>query len=109
MRAASERAKMIERHRRGTRPAARAGTVHVRSGAPSGSRDLPTSEGPGHARDEAGPDAARGVRRVFDGVGRARVTIGEGWRRLTPAGEGTRTGKTIGERRVVWGMVKNPA
>lgn len=34
MRAAYERAKMIERHRRGTRHAARAGTVNVLSGAP---------------------------------------------------------------------------
>jgi site-specific DNA recombinase len=34
--AAYERAKIIERHRRGTRHAARAGTVNVRSGAPYG-------------------------------------------------------------------------
>jgi site-specific DNA recombinase len=34
MRAADARAQMIERHRRGTRQAARAGSVKVRSGAP---------------------------------------------------------------------------
>jgi site-specific DNA recombinase len=33
-----ERAKSIERHRRGTRHAARGGAVHVLSGAPSGYR-----------------------------------------------------------------------
>ena len=33
-----ERAKIIARHRRGQRHAARVGTVHVRSGAPSGYR-----------------------------------------------------------------------
>jgi site-specific DNA recombinase len=36
MMAADERAKMIARHRRGKRHAARAGTVNVRSGAPYG-------------------------------------------------------------------------
>jgi site-specific DNA recombinase len=36
MMAAYERAKILERHRRGTRHAARAGTVNVRRGAPYG-------------------------------------------------------------------------
>jgi site-specific DNA recombinase len=40
-----ERAKIIERHRRGTRHAARVGAVHVRSGAPYGSHDVPKDEG----------------------------------------------------------------
>jgi site-specific DNA recombinase len=42
-------------------------------------------------------------------VGRDRWTIGEGCRRLTQAGEVTRRGKTIWDRSVVWGMLKNPA
>ena len=55
------------------------------------------------------PDEARLVRQVFDWVGRDRLTIGEVCRRLTRAGEVTRTGKTVWDRSVVWGMLKNPA
>jgi site-specific DNA recombinase len=42
MRAADARATRIERHRRGKRQAAHVGAVQVLSGAPSGSRDVPT-------------------------------------------------------------------
>jgi site-specific DNA recombinase len=55
------------------------------------------------------PDEARGVRQVFDWVGRDRVTIGEGCRRLTHAGERTRTGRTVWERSVVGGILHHPA
>ena len=49
------------------------------------------------------------VRQVFDWVGRDRLTIGEVCRRLTQAGEVTRTGKRVWDRSVVWGILKNPA
>ena len=104
-----ERAKRIERHRRGTRHAARVGAVHVLSGAPYGYRYVTKSEGGGQARSALIPDEARVVRQVFAWVGRDRLTIGEVCRRLTEAGEVTRTGKTVWDRRVVWGLVKNPA
>jgi site-specific DNA recombinase len=55
------------------------------------------------------PDEARVVRQVFDWVGRDRQTIGEVCRRLTRASEVTRTGKTVWDRSMVWGMLKNPA
>ena len=45
-----ERAKMIERHRRGKRHAARAGVVHVLSGAPYGYRSVTKYAGGGQAR-----------------------------------------------------------
>ena len=109
MMAEYERAKMIERQRRGKLHAARAGTVNVLSGAPYGSRYIPKYEGHGQARYEAVPDEARVVRQVCDWVGRDRLTIGEVCRRLTQAGEVTRTGKTVWDRSVVWGMLKNPA
>jgi site-specific DNA recombinase len=109
MMAEYERAKMIERHRRGKRHAARAGAVNVLSGAPYGYRYVPKHDGGGHARDEVVADEARVVRQVFDWVGRARLTIGEVCRRLTQAGELTRTGKRVWDRSVVWGMLKNPA
>jgi site-specific DNA recombinase len=109
MMAEYERAKMIERHRRGKLHAARAGTVNVLSGAPYGYRYIAKYEGHGQARYEAVPDEARVVRQVFDWVGRDRLTIGEVCRRLTRAGDVTRSGKTIWDRSVVWGMLKNPA
>src|SRR5262245_19634682 len=104
-----ERAKIIERHRRGKRHAARVGVVNVLSGAPYGYRYVPKYEGGGQARYEILPDEARLVRQVFAWVGHDRLTIGEVCRRLTQAGEVTRTGKTVWDRSVVWGILKNPA
>ena len=104
-----ERAKIIERHRRGKRHAAHVGAVNVLSGAPYGYRYVTKYEGGGQARYEIIPDEARVVRQVFAWVGRDRLTIGEVCRRLTQAGEVTRTGKTVWDRSVVWGILKNPA
>src|SRR2546426_2663431 len=104
-----ERAKIIERHRRGKRHAAHLGTVNVLSGAPYGYRYVTKYEGGGQARYEILPDEARVIRQVFDWVGHHRLTIGEVCRRLTQTGEVTRTGKTVWDRSVVWGILKNPA
>src|SRR6266581_8571597 len=104
-----ERAKIIERHRRGKRHAARVGAVNVLSGAPYGYRYVTKYEGGGQARYEIIPDEARVVRQVFAWVGHHRLTIGEVCRRLTHAGEVTRTGKPVWDRSVVWGILKNPA
>src|SRR5229473_563369 len=60
-----ERAKIIERHRRGKRHAARVGAVNVLSGAPYGYRYVTKYEGGGQARDEILPDEARVVRQIF--------------------------------------------
>src|SRR6059036_400229 len=92
-----ERAKIIERHRRGKRHAAHVGPVNVLSGAPY------------EYRYEIIPDEARVVRQVFAWVGRDHLTIGEVCRRLTQAGEVTRTEKVVWDRSVVWGILKNPA
>ncbi len=99
-----ERAKIIERHRRGKRHAARAGAVHVLSGAPYGYRYVSKYAGGGQARYDIVPEEARVVRQVFDWIARDRLTIGEVCRRLTQAGEVTRTGKTAWDRSVLWGM-----
>jgi len=107
--AEDERAKLIARHRRGKRHAARVGAVHVSSGAPDGSHEVPKDEGGGHARAEILPDAARGVRQVFAWVGPHRLTVGAVCRRLTQAGAVPRTGRTGWDRRVVGGIVQHPA
>jgi len=109
MMAEYERAKIVERHRRGKLHAARAGVVNVLSGAPYGYRYIDKHSGGGQARYEVQADEARVVRQVFTWVGRDRLSIGEVCRRLTQAGEVTRTGKTVWDRSVVWGILHNPA
>jgi len=109
MMAEYERAKIVARHRRGTLHAARAGVVNVLAGAPYGYRSIDTPAGGGQARYARLPDEARVVRQVFDWVGRDRFTIGEVCRRLTQAGERTRTGRTVWERSVVGGILHKPA
>lgn len=109
MMAEYERAKIVERHRRGTLHAARSGVVNALSGAPYGYRYVAKHAGGGQARDDIVPEEARVVQHVFAWVGGERLTIGEVCRRLTQAGEVTRTGKTVWDRSVVWGMLKHPA
>jgi site-specific DNA recombinase len=109
MMAEYERAKIIERHRRGKLHAARLGSVNVLSGAPYGYRYVTKHAGGGQARYDLIPEEARVVRQVFEWVGRERLSIGEVCRRLMQAGERTRTGRLVWERSVVWAMLKNPA
>ena len=109
MMAEYERAKIMERNRRGKLHAARSGSVNVLGGAPYGSRSISKHHGGGQARYEMVADEARVVRQVFDWVGRERHAIGEVCRRLMQAGERTRTGRTVWDRRVVGGMLNNPA
>jgi site-specific DNA recombinase len=104
-----ERAKILERSRRGKRHGAQAGVVSVLSGAPYGYRYIKKEEGGGVARFEIVLDEARVVRQVFYWVGQQRATIGEVVRRLTAAGERTRMGRTVWDRTTVWDMLKNPA
>jgi site-specific DNA recombinase len=109
MMAEYERAKIIERHRRGKLHAARVGSVNVLSGAPYGYRYVNKHAGGGHARYDLIPEEARVVRQVFEWIGRERLSIGEICRRLMQAGERTRTGRLVWERSIVWAMLKNPA
>jgi site-specific DNA recombinase len=104
-----ERAKILERSRRGKRYAAQTGQVSVLCGAPYGYRYISKHEGGGQARYEVILDEARVVRQIFDWVGRQRLSIGEVCRRLQQAGERTRSGKTVWDRSVVLGILKNPA
>jgi site-specific DNA recombinase len=109
MMAEYERAKIIERARRGKRHAAASGSVNVLSGAPYGYRYVSKHEGGGQARYEIIAEEARVVRQIFEWVGTERLSIGEVGRRLTRAKEPTRKGKTAWDRSVIWNMLKNPA
>jgi site-specific DNA recombinase len=104
-----ERAKILERSRRGKRHAAQIGAVSVFSGAPYGYRYVSKRDGDGEARFDVVLEEARVVRQVFSWVGQDRCSIGEVCRRLNEAREQTRTGKTVWDRATVWDMLKNPA
>src|SRR5947199_9073092 len=104
-----ERAKILERSRRGKRHGAQVGKVSVLSGAPYGYRYVSKQEGAGEAHFERVWEEARGVRQVFEWVGRDRCSIGEVRRRLEAAKERTRTGKTVWDRATIGGMLHNPA
>ena len=104
-----ERAKILERSRRGKRHKARLGSVNVLSGAPYGYRYVSAAQGGGEARYDLLPEEAEVVKQVFRWVGQERLSIGEVTRRLTRAGVPTRTGKTFWDRTSVWDMLRNPA
>ncbi len=104
-----ERAKILERSRRGKRHAAQRGLVNVLSGAPYGYRYITKHAGGGSAAYEIVPEQAAIVRQIFDWVGRDRLSIGEVARRLKRQGTPSSTGKAWWDRTSVWGMLKNPA
>jgi site-specific DNA recombinase len=105
-----ERAKILERSRRGKRHAAHRGVVNVLSTAPYGYRYIGKHESGGAgARMEIVLEEARVVQQIFDWIGRERLSIGEVRRRLGHKGEKTRSGKTWWDRTSIWGILKNPA
>ena len=104
-----ERAKILERSRRGKRHAAHTGAVSVLSAAPYGYRYIGKADGGGAARYEIVLEEARVVRQIFTWVGQERATIGEVCRRLAQAGTPTRRGKATWDRTTVWGLLTNPA
>ncbi len=104
-----ERAKIMERCRRGKQYAARHGSVNVLSGATYGYRYVGKHEGDGEARYQVVAEEARVVRKIFEWVGQERCSIGEVCRRLQRDGVPTRTGKSAWDRSVIWSNLKNPA
>ena len=67
-----ERAKIMERSRRGKKHAAQSGSLNVMSGAPFGYRYVSVREGGGHARFEPVAEQARVVQQIFSWIGRDR-------------------------------------
>jgi site-specific DNA recombinase len=104
-----ERAKILERHRRGKGHAARHGSVNVLSGAPYGYRYLSARVTGGHAAYEIVLEQARVVRQIFAWVGQERLSLWGVCRRLQNQGIPTATGKPWWDRATVWGLLQNPA
>ena len=109
MMAEYERARIIERCRRGKLHAARHGSVNVLGHAPYGYRYLSARMTGGHAVYEIVLEQARVVRQIFVWVGRDRVSIREVCRRLQNQGISTAMGRSWWDPGTVCGMLKNPA
>ncbi len=103
-----ERAKILERGRRGRRHAAQTGAVSALCGAPFGYRYIGRHAGGGLARVEPCGDEARIVRSIFRWVGVDRISLREVCRRLLKMGCVTRTGKVRWDPTTICGMLRNP-
>jgi site-specific DNA recombinase len=104
-----ERAKILERSRRGRRHAARAGLLSAFTTAPFGYRYVPKDQGGGVARFEVVPEEARFVRLIFAWVGLERLSLREVCRRLQQAGVPNRRGNGLWYASTLHGMLSNTA
>ncbi len=103
-----ERAKIMERHRRGKLHNAKRGSINVLSTAPYGYRYIRKQDG-APAQYIINLLQATTVKKIFHWIGIDRLSIGEVVRRLDEADIETYTGKAHWDRSVVWGMLQNPA
>src|SRR5216684_1161424 len=104
-----ERAKILERVRRGRLHAARAGAVSALTGAPFGYRYICRDQGGGVARFEIIEDEADIVRRIFAWVGLDRLSLREVCRRLQQMGCRSPRGLALWNAVTIGGMLSNPA
>jgi site-specific DNA recombinase len=104
-----ERAKILERGRRGRRHAAQCGSVSALTGAPFGYRYVSRTQGGGVARFEVVEEEAHIVRLIFASVGLDRMSLREVCRRLRQTGCQTRGGATSWYASTIRGMLDNPA
>jgi site-specific DNA recombinase len=87
-----ERAKILERCRRGRRYAARRGSISVLSSAPYGYRYVTKHDGGGVAQYQVVLEEAKVVRQMFEWLVQERLSIRDICRRLAQQGIRTRTG-----------------
>ena len=109
MMAEYERAKILERSRRGKLHAARAGRVSAFGKAPYGYRYISKAEGHGEARWEVHPEEAAVVRKMFHWMGIEGCSLAEIGRRLHQQGILTQKSLTRWLSRTIWGILKNEA
>lgn len=104
-----ERAKIMERNRRGKLHGAKRGSINVLSTAPYGYRYIRKQLDGAPAQYVIELPQAATVRTLFQWIGMERLSIGEVTRRLAAMGIATATGKPHWDRSVVWGILRNPA
>lgn len=103
-----ERAKILERSRRGRRYAARQGKISVLGRAPYGYRYVPRGDD-GDAQYQVVFEEARIVKQIFEWVGLEGLSLRQAARRLSERGAPTAGGKSHWHQSTVRGMLKNPA
>ena len=104
-----ERARMLERSRRGKRHLAQAGAVSVLSRAPYGYRYVGRENGGGAARFEVVEDKADVVRRIFRWVGTNTSPCPGSAGACFEAGVPSPAGNARWSRSMVWTLLSNPA
>ncbi len=104
-----ERAKILERVRRGRLHAARSGLISALTGAPFGYRYICRDQGGGVARLEVVEEEARIVRSIFAWVGLDRLSLSQVCRRLQQMGCRGRRGLRHWSTTTIRGMLDNPA
>ncbi|GBQ32445.1 putative recombinase [Gluconacetobacter sacchari DSM 12717] len=104
-----ERARILERSRRGRRHAARSGAVSAMCSAPFGYRYVDRHAGGGNAHFEVVEDEALVVQQLFTWIGIERISLREACRRLEEIGRVTRTGLEHWDPTTINGMLRNPA
>ena len=103
-----ERARLMERYRRGKLHRARAGQVSPMSGAPYGYHYIVRSSTE-PARYDILPAEAAVVRTIFGALVTRQHSIAQIVRDLNAAGTPTRRGGARWERTTIWGVLHNPA
>ncbi len=104
-----ERAKIMERTRRGRRFAARQGRISVLAHAPYGYRYVSKRDGDGEARYDIVLEEARLLREMFRWVGVEGLSLGQVVRRLAEQSVPTQSGKVHWDRATIRGILTNPA
>lgn len=103
-----ERARILERCRRGRRHSALSGAVSALAHAPYGYRYIGRHAAGDAARIEIVEDEARAVRQVFSWIGVERISLRAACRRLEAQGCPTRMGKADWDATTLCGMLRNP-
>ena len=103
-----ERAKIIERYRRGKIHAAKRGLVNVLTGAPYGYRYINKINGGGNAVLEINIEESKIIHKIFDWVGKERLSIREVCSRLNYICPSTRKGNRYWNRSTIFGILENP-
>lgn len=104
-----ERAKIIERSRRGRRHAAQRGSLNAIAHAPYGYRYISKHQAGGEASYQIVPGEADIVRQMFEWVGRDRLSLAGVSRRLQEQGLRSPKGNEYWNRASICDMLKNPA
>jgi site-specific DNA recombinase len=104
-----ERAKLLERVRRGRRHAARSGSVSALTAAPFGYRYIRRDIGAGVARFEVVEEEAQIVRQIFRWIAHDRLSLSEARRRLRQLGFRSPRGLRLWNHTTLRSILANPA